>query len=289
MPHARSRCDCAALKARGRNPKPVNSRGKPPLSTAARTPRCPPMRARLQKFICSPIFPESRERRHPRADVAGNDAVRPARPSRDGSRRREHEHSFGHIRSDRHSAHPFVDRVSAPRQPYAAEGAKGTIELFPGRDFEHALSDLKPGTTSGWSSGFIPERRLATEGPSSPQHETRGASSPPGRRIVPMRSGCLRCGSSAVRGLVLKVNSVDMVDGTPVLDIKPYLPYADAIPDATAAGWRRRRGPAQSRAVVRGPLDRNSKRATGWLESEHGIDLVTPITRALSLGPEPHP
>jgi tRNA-Thr(GGU) m(6)t(6)A37 methyltransferase TsaA len=30
----------------------------------------------------------------------------------------------------------------------------------------------------------------------------------------------------------LFVTGVDLVDGTPVLDIKPYVPYADAIPDA---------------------------------------------------------
>ena len=34
-------------------------------------------------------------------------------------------------------------------------------------------------------------------------------------------------------GLVLRVSGADMVDGTPVLDIKPYLPYADIVPEAT--------------------------------------------------------
>ena len=29
---------------------------------------------------------------------------------------------------------------------------------------------------------------------------------------------------------------LDAADGTPVLDLKPYLPYADALPDA-ASGW----------------------------------------------------
>ena len=33
-------------------------------------------------------------------------------------------------------------------------------------------------------------------------------------------------------GVVLRVSGADMVDGTPVLDIKPYLPYADCVPDA---------------------------------------------------------
>ena len=34
-------------------------------------------------------------------------------------------------------------------------------------------------------------------------------------------------------GMVLRVSGADMVDGTPVLDIKPYVPYADCIPEAT--------------------------------------------------------
>jgi hypothetical protein len=34
-------------------------------------------------------------------------------------------------------------------------------------------------------------------------------------------------------GLALAVSGVDLLDGTPVLDIKPYVPYADALPEAT--------------------------------------------------------
>ena len=34
-------------------------------------------------------------------------------------------------------------------------------------------------------------------------------------------------------GTVLKVAGADLMNGTPVYDIKPYLPYADCIPDAT--------------------------------------------------------
>jgi hypothetical protein len=34
------------------------------------------------------------------------------------------------------------------------------------------------------------------------------------------------------RGVVLRLAGVDLLDGTPVLDIKPYLPYADSIPVA---------------------------------------------------------
>ena len=35
-------------------------------------------------------------------------------------------------------------------------------------------------------------------------------------------------------GPVLLLGGVDLVDGTPVLDVKPYLPYADSLPDAGA-------------------------------------------------------
>jgi tRNA-Thr(GGU) m(6)t(6)A37 methyltransferase TsaA len=48
-------------------------------------------------------------------------------------------------------------------------------------------------------------------------------------------------GLSAVRllrvdGCDLHVRGIDLIDGTPVLDVKPYVPYADAFPDAKA-GW----------------------------------------------------
>lgn len=34
-------------------------------------------------------------------------------------------------------------------------------------------------------------------------------------------------------GTVLRVGGADLMDGTPIFDVKPYLPYADAKPDAT--------------------------------------------------------
>lgn len=35
-------------------------------------------------------------------------------------------------------------------------------------------------------------------------------------------------------GPVIRVSGADMVDGTPIYDIKPYVPYSDAIPEASA-------------------------------------------------------
>jgi tRNA (adenine37-N6)-methyltransferase len=39
-----------------------------------------------------------------------------------------------------------------------------------------------------------------------------------------------------VQGTELHVRGIDLLDGTPILDIKPYVPYADAFP-ASRAGW----------------------------------------------------
>lgn len=44
-------------------------------------------------------------------------------------------------------------------------------------------------------------------------------------------------------GPVLYVSGVDLMDGTPILDIKPYIPYADSHPEAkegfTSQNWER--------------------------------------------------
>lgn len=34
--------------------------------------------------------------------------------------------------------------------------------------------------------------------------------------------------------MILELGSLDLVDGTPVIDIKPYLPFAEAVSNATA-------------------------------------------------------
>ncbi len=39
---------------------------------------------------------------------------------------------------------------------------------------------------------------------------------------------------------VLKVRCIDMIDGTPILDIKPFIPGYDSTDDATIPGWLER-------------------------------------------------
>ena len=45
------------------------------------------------------------------------------------------------------------------------------------------------------------------------------------------------CALLAVEGDSLRVRGLDLVDGTPVMDVKPYVAFYDAKPDATIPGW----------------------------------------------------
>jgi mRNA-degrading endonuclease RelE of RelBE toxin-antitoxin system len=107
-------------------------------------------------------------------------------------------------------------------------------------------------------------------------------------------------GLSAVRlervdGLVLHVRDLDMVDGTPVLDIKPYVAYSDAHPGA-ASGWLDEAGAAPGATVPADPVAKFAvaftplaARQAGWIESRTGLALRERITATLALGPQPHP
>jgi len=129
---------------------------------------------------------------------------------------------------------PYQERFAAPRQP--GGDIEGEIRLLPGNVMQSALQDLDRFShiwviywmhlNRGWNPTVIPPREPRIR---------RGILS----TRAPHRPNAL--GLSAVRLLgiedtVLHVSGLDMLDGTPVLDIKPYLPYADAIDDANS-GW----------------------------------------------------
>jgi len=179
---------------------------------------------------------------------------------------------------------PFIERVSAPRQPYAAKGTRGTIELFADQNFEHALSDLESWDhiwvlfwfhlNEGWRPKVLPPRSRTRRGVFSTRSPHRP--NPIGLSVLELES---------VEGLTLHVKDLDIVDGTPVLDIKPYVPFADAIPTAKS-GWLDARDPQPAFDVVWSQLANEQAR---WLHDKHDVDLTSPVNRALALGPEPHP
>ena len=192
---------------------------------------------------------------------------------------------------------PFEDRASAPRQPAAARGVKGTLELHPDGRFEHALHDLETfrhiwvlfwfHLNDGWRSKVLPPRSekrrgvFATRSPYRPN---------------PLGMSVLRL--ERIDGLTLHVLDVDMIDQTPVLDIKPYLPYTDAIADAdhgwldgdVDAGGRAeppRAGRFDPRAAFAVHFSDEASAQLAFLRDRHGLDLSPRIAEVLTLGPSP--
>lgn len=176
----------------------------------------------------------------------------------------------------------FRERVEAPRQPDTEQGAVGRVELFPGHHFEDALHDVEGweyvwliywfNRNEGWRPKVLPPRSERRRGLFS----TRSP-----HRPNPIGLSAVRLVS--VEGLILHVRGVDMLDETPLLDIKPYVAYADARPDAKQ-GWLGGHDPKPAYAIAWSEL---ATRQAAWL-AEHGTPLVERVNAILALGPEPH-
>jgi tRNA (adenine37-N6)-methyltransferase len=132
---------------------------------------------------------------------------------------------------------PYQRRFGTPQQASAVDSDReAVLELDPAQIPETALGDLV-GVERIWILSFL--HRSGTWGPL-----VRPPRGPRVRRGLfatrsPDRPNPL--GLSAVQlvridGLRLHVRGVDLLDGTPILDIKPYIPYADAFP-SSRAGW----------------------------------------------------
>ncbi len=137
---------------------------------------------------------------------------------------------------------PFRQAPHTPIQPRRAQGARGTVEVF--EKYREGLKDLE-GFERIWLLYWFDRAAEAS------------------LRVVPYLDQCERglfatrapcrpnaIGMSAVRllrveGGLLRVADVDMLDGTPLLDIKPYVPEFDCY-RVRRTGWfaqadRRRR------------------------------------------------
>lgn len=131
-----------------------------------------------------------------------------------------------------------VYKYDAPRQGRLFAGHPGRIELKPGMNFETALRDLE-GFERIWvifqfheNEGWRPTTRPPVPPKGKDRVGTFASRSP--YRPNPIGLSCVRL--LKVEGLTLYVDEADLLNETPVLDIKPYIPMADAFPDAKA-GW----------------------------------------------------
>jgi tRNA-Thr(GGU) m(6)t(6)A37 methyltransferase TsaA len=176
---------------------------------------------------------------------------------------------------------PWTEKRQAPRQPAAARGVRATIELFAGKGYEDALANLEEWShlwvlfafdrSRGWSPKVLPPRSrvkkglFATRAPHRPN--------PIGMSLVRLRS---------VEGLVVHVEDVDLLDGTPVLDLKPYVKYTDFAGDA-GDGWLAV-DPVAPWAVS---FSVGARAELAFLAAR-GVELEDELRAALALGPEPH-
>ncbi len=128
---------------------------------------------------------------------------------------------------------PHAAPPGTPIQPRRSEGDEGSVEVF--EPFAPGLRDLD-GFDRVWLLYWFhraPEARMEVT-PFMDTH-TRGlfATRAP-TRPNPIGLSCVRL--LGVEGRTLHLADVDMVDGSPLLDIKPYVPDFDAY-DVERVGW----------------------------------------------------
>lgn len=133
---------------------------------------------------------------------------------------------------------PYREKFGVPRQPGLVTAAHGYLEMLPGYDMPEAFEGLEGFShlwvifgfdrcRGHWKPRVRPPRLggndelgvFATRSPFRPNNL--------GLSVLALH-GVEHHGE----GLRLAVSGLDLVDGTPVYDIKPYVPYADSLPQA---------------------------------------------------------
>ena len=151
---------------------------------------------------------------------------------------------IAHIRTD------FKDKFGIPRQSGRVPSLIGRIVLEPEYRSAEAIRGIEEFSHLWLIFGFSEAIRRR------PSLTVRPPRLGGNRRIgvfasrAPFRPNSLglsvvqlvRIEQSGTEGHVLIVSGVDMMDGTPIYDIKPYLPYADARPDARGSYGEEMRG-----------------------------------------------
>ncbi|NOX76212.1 MAG: tRNA (N6-threonylcarbamoyladenosine(37)-N6)-methyltransferase TrmO [Gammaproteobacteria bacterium] len=135
----------------------------------------------------------------------------------------------------------FKEKFGVPRQPGLATEARATLELQPPYDRPESLTGLEgfshlwvvfvfhQALRDGWRPTVRPprlggNRRIGVFASRSPFRPN-----PIGLSVVALEKI-----DTSSAGCHLHLRGADLLDGTPVLDIKPYVPYCDALPEATA-------------------------------------------------------
>lgn len=128
---------------------------------------------------------------------------------------------------------PFRDVQGMPIQAVGAKGVRGTVEVEP--EYKNGLKDLE-----GFSHLILVYHFHLSSGyeltvkpfMDDQVHGVFATRAP--RRPNPIGTSVVRL--MAVQGCRLNIQDVDIVDGTPLLDIKPFVPAFD-VREADRIGW----------------------------------------------------
>jgi len=128
---------------------------------------------------------------------------------------------------------PFKEPKGTPIQPAGAKGVNGTVEIFP--EYAEGLKDIEGFSHIALLYHFHLSKGAALIVKPYMDSEAHGVFAMRG----PSRPNAI--GISVVRlvkveGNILHIQDVDIVDGTPLLDIKPYVPEFD-MREVARIGW----------------------------------------------------
>jgi tRNA-Thr(GGU) m(6)t(6)A37 methyltransferase TsaA len=180
----------------------------------------------------------------------------------------------------------FKEKFGIPRQAGLVPDACGTLELFAPFNRREYLEGLE-GFSHIWlqyvlHAAVLAPRKSKVRPPRQGGNQRLGVFSTRSN----FRPNAL--GLSAVRlerivhngrGMQLQLKGIDILDQTPVLDIKPYLPYADCHPQALGGFAHKRpqavlrvRLGARARVVLRRLADRDCRQLTRLLVQVLSLD-----------------
>ena len=129
---------------------------------------------------------------------------------------------------------PYSDTIGMPIQPAGSRGAEGKIQLFD--EFVPGLKDL-----DGFSHIILLYHFHKAKGPKlivTPflDNAERGLfSTRAPSRPNPIGLSVVRL--EKIEGNIVRVRNIDVLDGTPLLDIKPFIPEFDAYDPDVRTGW----------------------------------------------------
>lgn len=137
---------------------------------------------------------------------------------------------------------PYKEKFAVPRQPGLVKSCSGELHLLPPYNQADAVRGLEAFShlwvlfvfhqtmEGGWRPTVRPPRLGGNARMGVFATRSTFRPNPIGMSLVELRD--IRCHKEHV---ILELGGLDLVDGTPVVDIKPYLPFAESLPDARAS------------------------------------------------------